>query len=150
MHKQCLGSKFFHMAHTIFENQAELGFSEENLRKVKDLKINTKKSLIKSTAEITLPSIPYLSLNLSIFGRFPCPQSQIIFAGFSFKSKRTKLISCFSNILLDSCIRLISSSAPSPRGKFFRILFPVMSCGGRHCALCRCSSAPRFMTMRCR
>ena len=52
MHEQCLGEKFFHMAHVIFENQSELGFSAENLSKVKDLKINTKKSLIKATAEI--------------------------------------------------------------------------------------------------
>lgn len=52
MHKKCLSDKFFHMAHDILENQLELGLSAENFRKVKELKINTKKSLIKSTAEI--------------------------------------------------------------------------------------------------
>ena len=61
MHKQCLSKKFFHMAHAIFENQAELGFSEENLRKVKDLKINTKKSLIKSTAEIDIIAVDIMA-----------------------------------------------------------------------------------------
>lgn len=61
MHKKCLGSKFFHMAHAIFENQAELGFSEENLRKVKDLKINTKKSLIRSTAEIDIIAVDIMA-----------------------------------------------------------------------------------------
>ena len=61
MHKQCLGSKFFHMAHSIFENQAELGFSEENLHKVKDLKINTKKSLIRSTAEIDIIAVDIMA-----------------------------------------------------------------------------------------
>ncbi len=62
MHKECcLGSKFFHMAHSIFENQAELGFSEENLHKVKDLKINTKKSLIRSTAEIEIIAVDIMA-----------------------------------------------------------------------------------------
>ena len=62
MHKECcLGSKFFHMAHTIFENQAELEFSEENLRKVKDLKINTKKSLIRSKAEIDIIAVDIMA-----------------------------------------------------------------------------------------
>ena len=62
MHKECcLGSKFFHMAHTIFENHVELGFSEENLRKVKDLKINIKKSLIRSTAEIDIIAVDIMA-----------------------------------------------------------------------------------------
>ena len=61
MHKQCLGSKFFHMAHTIFENHEELGFSEENLRKVKDLKINTKKNLIRSTAEVDIIAVDIMA-----------------------------------------------------------------------------------------
>ena len=52
MNNQCLGEKFFHMAHTILENKCELELSEVNIRKIKDLKINTKKSLIKSTAEV--------------------------------------------------------------------------------------------------
>ena len=52
MHKECLSNKFFHMAHAIFENQSELGFSTENIHKVKELKINMKKSLIKATAEV--------------------------------------------------------------------------------------------------
>lgn len=61
MHKECLSKKFFHITHAIFENQAELGFSEENLRKVKDLKINTKKSLIKTTAEIELIAVDIMA-----------------------------------------------------------------------------------------
>jgi len=61
MHKECLGSKFFHMAHAIFENHVELGFSEENLHKVKDLKINTKKSLIRSTAEIDIVAVDIMA-----------------------------------------------------------------------------------------
>ena len=62
MHKECcLGSKFFHMAHTIFENHVELGFSEESLHKVKDLKINTKKSLIRSTAEIDIVAVDIMA-----------------------------------------------------------------------------------------
>ena len=62
MHKECcLGSKFFHMAHTIFENHVELGFSEESLHKVKDLKINTKKSLIRSTAEIDIIAVDIMA-----------------------------------------------------------------------------------------
>lgn len=61
MHKECLGSKFFHMAHAIFENHEELGFSEEKLRRVKDLKINTKKSLIRSTAEIDIVAVDIMA-----------------------------------------------------------------------------------------
>jgi hypothetical protein len=49
------------MAHSIFENQAELGFSEENLHKVKDLMINTKKSLIRSTAEIDILAVDIMA-----------------------------------------------------------------------------------------
>jgi hypothetical protein len=49
------------MAHAIFENHVELGFSEENLHKVKDLKINTKKSLIRSTAEIDIIAVDIMA-----------------------------------------------------------------------------------------
>ena len=49
------------MAHTIFENHVELGFPEENLHKVKDLKINTKKSLIRSTAEIDIIEVDIMA-----------------------------------------------------------------------------------------
>jgi hypothetical protein len=52
MDNPCLGEKFFHMAHSILENHSELELSEVNIRKVKDLMNNTKKSVIKSTAEI--------------------------------------------------------------------------------------------------
>ncbi|MDO8662885.1 MAG: hypothetical protein Q7K98_06680 [Candidatus Omnitrophota bacterium] len=61
MHKQCLSNKFFKMAHAIFENQAELGFSDENLRKVKDLKLDTKKSLIKVNAEVETIAVDIMS-----------------------------------------------------------------------------------------
>ena len=62
MHKGCcLSEKFFHMAHTIFENHEELGFSEEKLRRLKDLKINTKKSLIRSTAEIDIAGVDIMA-----------------------------------------------------------------------------------------
>ena len=57
----CLSDKFFHMAHAIFENHEELGFSEEKLRKVKDLKINTKKGLIKATAEIDIVGVDIMA-----------------------------------------------------------------------------------------
>ncbi len=61
MHEQCLGEKFFHMARAIWENQEELGISAEDLLKVKNLKINTKKSLIKSTAEIDVITVDIMS-----------------------------------------------------------------------------------------
>ena len=57
----CLSEKFFHMAHAIFENHEELEFSEEKLRKLKDLKINTKKSLIRSTAEIDIVGVDIMA-----------------------------------------------------------------------------------------
>jgi len=49
------------MAHTIFENHVELGFSEENLHKVKDLKINIKKNLIRSTAEVDIIAVDIMA-----------------------------------------------------------------------------------------
>ncbi|MBF0388419.1 MAG: hypothetical protein HQL20_11335 [Candidatus Omnitrophica bacterium] len=52
MENQCLSKKFFHMAHSILENHSELELSEANIREVKDLMNNSKKSFIKSTAEI--------------------------------------------------------------------------------------------------
>ena len=52
MKNPCLDDKFFYMAHSILENHSELELSEVNVRAVKDLMNNTKKSLIKSTAEI--------------------------------------------------------------------------------------------------
>ena len=58
----CLSEKFFHMAHAIFENHEELGFSKEKLLKVKDLKINTKKSLIRSTAEVEIVGVDIMAM----------------------------------------------------------------------------------------
>lgn len=54
MHKECLSKMFFHKIHTVLENKQEFNFPEDNFKKLKELKINTKKSLIKSMAEIDL------------------------------------------------------------------------------------------------
>jgi hypothetical protein len=54
MHKKCMTIKLFQMMHSILENQDELKLSDEEARKVRDLKIRTKKDLIKDTADIDL------------------------------------------------------------------------------------------------
>lgn len=61
MHTQCLYSKFFCTAHGILENKSELGLSDEVFRKVKDLKINTKKELIKARAEIEISAVDIMA-----------------------------------------------------------------------------------------
>jgi len=50
--KMDLDEMFFNKAHSIMENAAELGLSDDQLQKVKTLKTNTKKSMIKSDAEV--------------------------------------------------------------------------------------------------
>ena len=52
--KCCFAEKFFHFAHSILENHEELGLSEESVKKVRDLKIGTKKSMIRNRAEVEL------------------------------------------------------------------------------------------------
>jgi len=49
-----LDEMFFHKAHLILENATELGLSDDQLQKIKRLKMSTKKSLIKSDAEVEL------------------------------------------------------------------------------------------------
>ena len=61
MHTECLCSKFFHIAHGILENKTELGLSDEIFRKVKDLKMNTKKELIKAKADIEIIAVDIMA-----------------------------------------------------------------------------------------
>jgi len=61
MHTQCLDGKFFCTAHSILENKSELGLSDEVFRKVKDLKISTKKDLIKAGAEIEISALDIMA-----------------------------------------------------------------------------------------
>ncbi|MDD4954836.1 MAG: hypothetical protein PHP17_02215 [Candidatus Omnitrophica bacterium] len=51
MHKKCLCSIFFHIARHAWENQEELKFSDNDVRKIAALKIETKKLMIKNEAE---------------------------------------------------------------------------------------------------
>ena len=50
-------SKFYQKAMVIISNQEELGLSDEGVKKIKDLKIATKKDLIAKKAEIELIAI---------------------------------------------------------------------------------------------
>ena len=54
MHAEGLDSKFFSKAHFIIQNQEELKLSDEQVGKIKDLKLSTKRGLIKIDAEIEL------------------------------------------------------------------------------------------------
>ena len=53
-HKMSFEDKFSMKIHSIFKNKDELGISDNQLEKLKDLKINTKKDLIKKDAEIDI------------------------------------------------------------------------------------------------
>ena len=50
--KDGLEEKFCHKAHFILENEEDLGLSDEQIGKIKDLKLETRKDLIKKDAEI--------------------------------------------------------------------------------------------------
>ena len=51
------GEEIFNKAHFILENQEELEISDEQAKKIKDLKIKAKKDMIKIKAEIDLIAI---------------------------------------------------------------------------------------------
>jgi hypothetical protein len=53
-HKYGLDTKFFHKIHLALKNLEELGISDEQIEKIKTLKVNTKKDLIKRKAKIDL------------------------------------------------------------------------------------------------
>ena len=59
--KCCFAEKFFHFTHSILENHEELGLTDENVKKVRDLKIGTKKSLIRNKAEVELLMVDIIS-----------------------------------------------------------------------------------------
>ena len=59
--KCCFAEKFFHFAHLILENYEEIGLTDEAAKKVKELKIGTKKSLIRNTAEAELLMVDIIS-----------------------------------------------------------------------------------------
>jgi Spy/CpxP family protein refolding chaperone len=52
-----LKEKFFHKAHFMLKNKKKLGLSTEQVKKIKDLKIKTKKDLIKRKASIDIIAI---------------------------------------------------------------------------------------------
>lgn len=51
---QDLEAKFFHKAHKLFKNKDELGLSEKQLDKIKELKVAMKKDLIRKNADIEI------------------------------------------------------------------------------------------------
>ena len=51
---QDLEAKFFHKAHKLFKNKDELGLTEKQVDKLKDLKVRTKKDLIRKNADIEI------------------------------------------------------------------------------------------------
>ena len=58
--KKCykgLEKKFFYKAHMILKNRDELGLSDKQVKKIKDLKIETKKDLIRKNAEIDIVAL---------------------------------------------------------------------------------------------
>ena len=59
--KCCFAEKFFHFAHLALENHEELGLSEEAVKKIRELKIGTKKSLIRNRAEAELLMVDIIS-----------------------------------------------------------------------------------------
>ncbi len=66
--KKChkgLEKKFYFKAHMILKNKEELGLSDKQVKKIKDLKIETKKDLIRKNAEI---SIVALDIKAAMYG----------------------------------------------------------------------------------
>ena len=59
--KCCFAEKFFHFAHSILENHEELGLTDVDVKKIRDLKIGTKKSLIRNRAEVELLMVDIIS-----------------------------------------------------------------------------------------
>jgi len=59
--KCCFAEKFFHFAHSILENHEELGLADVDVKKVRDLKIGTKKSMIRNRAEVELLMVDIIS-----------------------------------------------------------------------------------------
>ena len=59
--KCCFKEKFFHFAHSILENHEELGLTDVDVKKVRDLKIGTKKSMIRNRAEVELLMVDIIS-----------------------------------------------------------------------------------------
>ena len=59
--KCCFAEKFFHFAHSILENHEELGLTDVDVKKIRDLKIGTKKGLIRNTAEAELLMVDIIS-----------------------------------------------------------------------------------------
>ena len=59
--KCCFAEKFFHFAHSILENHEELGLTDEAVKKVRELKIGTKKSMIRNRAEVELLMVDIIS-----------------------------------------------------------------------------------------
>ena len=56
-HKMDFEKKFYSKAHMVLENSEELGLSDEQVKKVKELKMSTMKDLIKKNAEIEVLAI---------------------------------------------------------------------------------------------
>ena len=53
-HRKGLAEKFFFKVHMILKNRDELGLSDKQAKDIKDLKIKTKKDLIRKKAEIDI------------------------------------------------------------------------------------------------
>ena len=52
-----LQTKFFHKIHVVMNNQDELGITDEQCEKIKTLKMDTKKDLIRREAEIDIINV---------------------------------------------------------------------------------------------
>ena len=55
--KKCLEEKLYHKAHTFLIYEEELGLTEEKVKKIKELKHETKKELIRSKADIEIIAV---------------------------------------------------------------------------------------------
>jgi len=53
-HRKGMDEKLFYKAHMMLRNEIELGLSDEQVGMIKDLKLSTKKSMIRQKAEIEI------------------------------------------------------------------------------------------------
>ena len=90
-HKWKLEDKFMHKVHFILSNQDELGMSDEQVQKIKELKIETKKDLIRTKADIEILSLDIKS-ELSKSAINAKTVKQMIDKKYGLKSEKAKAL----------------------------------------------------------